>query len=461
MTGERKGPRGEGSPAGDARRAAAAAMPEPRLTGAQALAEAARCLQCFDAPCTRACPAGIVIPRFIRMLSTGNVRGAAETVRAANPLAASCGVACPGEDLCGAACLRAEVDRPVAIRRLHRFATETDEARGRRPPELPAARRGRVAVVGAGPAGMACAFELRRRGIAVTVFDRARRPGGVLSASIPIYRFPDTAWLSDAAWALAGHGRKAGAALRLGATVGDVAALARRFDAVFVATGLQADGPALKGSHLAGVTTAEAFLRLCRRRRYRNRVGRAVVVIGGGNVAIDAAIGAVRCGEGAARAPLVRLLYRRTRSEMPAWEREIVEAESSGVILQTLTLPVELVGKEGKLAGIRIRRAVPGRIDASGRRRPRPVAGSETVIPCDQAILALGQRLERGPLGGLDLDPDGLLRADPETRHVRGNVYAGGDAAGGEGTIVAAVRDGKVAAGAIAGRITSGVTNSC
>jgi NADPH-dependent glutamate synthase beta subunit-like oxidoreductase len=440
------------------------------ITWGHASEEAERCLQCFDAPCTKACPAGIVIPRFIRMIRSGNVRGAAEVIRCSNPLALSCGLACPEEQFCASACTRGSIDRPIEIRRLHLFAIEEEEAIGPRQPRMAATDQARVAVIGSGPAGLACASELRRLGAKVLLYERRNLLGGILSHSIPLYRFPNKTVLRDASWALGIPVKEVAAArpgqqkdhpalesrveLRLGAAVRDVEALAREFDAVFLAPGLDPPPPAIPGSELKGVERAEEFLQNCREARYQNPVGDAVIVIGGGNTAIDAAMGVARCGEQRAgsgrKKPRIQLLYRRSRAEMPAWEREVREAEQRGIVIQPLTLVLSFVGKKGMLTGVRTQRAVLGRKDARGRPRPVPLEGTESLVSCDQAIVATGMRLDRALVGKLPLDARGLLVRQAGTGKVRGNIFAGGDAAGGEGTIVTAVRDGKAAARAIA-----------
>ena len=429
---------------------------EPLLRADQARTEALRCLQCFDPPCTAACPAGIVIPRFIRMLATGNVRGAAEVVRAANPLVSSCGVACPDEQLCGKACVRAAIDTPIEIRRLHRFASETGEGEGltAAPPPPLARRAPRVAVIGAGPAGLACAWELKRAGVAVTVYEAEKKIGGVLTRTIPLYRFPEERIARDAAWSLGGSGT---VKLRLGERVIHPEALVREYDAVFVAVGLSGVPPTWRGAALRGVVSADAFLELTRARRYYNPIGRQIAVIGGGNVAIDAALAAVRCAQVQGVAATVHLLYRRSRKDMPAWEREIALAERAGVLLHQLVAPERFVGARGALTGIELTRTRLVNDKAGTRPRPEPVPGSAFLFPCDQAIVATGQALGATLSAKLPRTADGFLRVSAATHEAADGIFAGGDATGGEQTIVAAVRDGKRAARAMLATFEGGV----
>jgi glutamate synthase (NADPH/NADH) small chain len=434
------------------------AIGERVMRAGEAREEAWRCLQCFDAPCTKACPAEVAVPRFIRMIRSGNWPGAAEVVRFANPMAASCGAACPDEQLCADACARGRIDRPIEIRRLHQFATEHGETARPGPGRiLPpstgapdgrtsgAARKRSVAVVGSGPAGLACAAELRRLGIAVTLYEERAEIGGVLSRTIPEIRFPDQALKRDASWAL---GREI--TVRLNTRIESPAALRRRHGAVFLAPGLGWSGPALIGSDLAGVSTADAFLERCRRKRSRNPIGSEVVILGGGNVACDAALAVLQCAEAQGTpVPRVHLFYRRSRADMPAWPREVRAVEERGVSLHFHALPSACLGGR-RVQGVRFHRAIPGRLDASGRHTPLRDRGGGYVQPCDQVILALGRKVDRTVCSDLPLDRDGLIRANRLTRRVRDRLFAGGDAVGGEQTIVAAVRDGKRAARAIA-----------
>jgi NADPH-dependent glutamate synthase beta subunit-like oxidoreductase len=395
------------------------------------------------------------------MIQSGNLRGAAEAVRAANPLAGSCGRACPGEMLCGSACTRASLDQPIEIRRLHAFATDWEAGKKPRTPRAAAAGKVRVAVVGAGPAGIACAAELRRLGARVVVYEARNQVGGVLSDTIPLYRFPRGTAERDAALALGSRASEGAVEVRTRSTVVDLDALAKDFAAVFLAPGLGSPGPFLEGEELRGVERAEWFLARCRARKYRMPVGPVTVVIGGGNSAIDAALAALRCGRemSPGSSPRVHLLYRRTKAEMPAWEREVREAEALGVVVHPLVQPVEFEGKKGKLTGILLARMALGAAGRDGRPAPVRIEGSDFVFPCDQAILALGSVVEPGLAPALPRSRDGLLKVDAGTRRAAGRIYAGGDASGGEQTIVAAVRDGKAAARAIAvelGLVTAG-----
>lgn len=444
---------------------------EPRLRPDQARAEAARCLQCFDAPCTAACPAGIVIPRFVRMLATGNDQGAAKVVRSSHPLALSCGYACPDEQLCGAACLRAAIDRPIEIRRLHRYATEAGEGKGLRlAPKGRAANdraendrdmneraandraeKGRsatevpprVAVIGAGPAGLACAFELRRSGVAVTLFEERDRLGGVLSHTIPLYRFPEEAIARDGRWALGEAGE---VEVRLSSRIEEPARLRGKFAAVVVAVGVRDTAVEWEGTGLAGVVSADEFLARTRASRYRQRGGSEIAVIGGGNVAIDAAMAAVRAAEVQKKDARVHLLYRRTRREMPAWEREIALAEAAGVLLHFLVQPVRFLGAKGRLRGIELRRTRLVEAPGEARPRPEPVEGSDFVLACDQAVIATGQMVDAKLRRLLPVTRDGHLRLRGKSAALAEGIFAAGDATGGEQTIVSAVRGGRQAA---------------
>lgn len=424
---------------------------EPLLDGAAALAEAQRCLQCFAPPCQTHCPAALPVARMIRMIRSGNLRGAAETVRAANPMVASCGDACPSECYCAAACTRAELDAPIRIRELHRYATRMGEREAPRPLRYAARSGQRVAVVGGGPAGLTCALELRRQGVDVVLHEARSTLGGVLAHAIPPDRFPDETIAADGRWvAVQAIDAPATLEIRLNHRVEEPASLAAEFDAVYVAPGAVARQPRIPGSDLGGVMSAIVFLEACRRRRYRQRVGRRVVVVGGGNVAVDAAMAAVRCGleSGRPPRPRVHLVYRRGRRDMPAWEREVRVAEQLGIELQLLAAPIAFRGRAGRVQAVRLQAMRPGPLDATGRPAPEPVPGAERELVCDQVIVATGLELDPR-LVRLPRTRSGWIRAHERTRRVGGMLYAGGDAIGSDQAIVTAVGDGKAAAAAI------------
>ena len=430
---------------------------EPVLTETQALAEANRCLQCYDPPCARNCPAGVGIPSFIRMIRSHNYQGAAEVFRTANPLAFSCSLSCPDDELCGAACTRARLDSPLQIRQLHRFAIEFEAKHKPRHPKPVKNISGKVAIVGAGPAGLACASELKQLGYKTVIFEQNNRPGGVPADLIPLERMPHNAIRRDVNRVLDSRPLKVKQAVKLHADkrVTDLEALCAKYDAVFVAPGLAAAASSIPGSDLKGVISAHDFLRLSRQRKYRNAIGKRIVVIGGGNVAVDAAGAAALCGLTKEITPFpdIRIIYRRTRSEMPAWQREISSVEEIGVAIEFLLSPISFVGDGKKLTGIKLIRTTLSASGVDGRPVPVPVPGSEFVLPCDQAILAMGMQIDRAGLSKLPYTNQGDIRVNANTLRVKGNLFAGGDAVGSDQTIVAAVRDGKRAARSIAAEL--------
>ncbi|HEX5590299.1 MAG TPA: NAD-dependent dihydropyrimidine dehydrogenase subunit PreA [Candidatus Limnocylindrales bacterium] len=424
-------------------------LPSPLFTRSAARTEADRCLYCFDAPCAAACPTGIDVPSFIRKIATGNVEGSARTILAANPLGATCGAACPVERLCEGACVRNDLDRPIEIGRLQRYAVETAAAGPAAAGGSPFAPREesdrKVAIVGAGPAGLACAAVLRRAGVGVTVYDANERAGGLGDHGIVPWRLPRETVAVDVAAI-----ERAGAQLVLNTTVGrDVSpsALLADHDAVVVAMGLGHGKPlGIPGEDLEGVVDALDVIRSAIAGATSHvAVGRRVAVIGGGSTAFDAAAAAVRLG-----AEEVTLFYRRGAAECPAYPHAIDLARRLGVTVRWLTAPVEICG-DGSVWAVEFEAMRLGDLDASGRRRPEPVEGSRFELPFDTVIRAVGQGGPTDVLTALGIPVQaGIALADPKTgRTSNPAVWAIGDIVNGGAEVVNAVQAGKDAAHSI------------
>ncbi len=390
------------------------------------------------APCTLACPAGIDVPGYVAAVGEGRFDEAVGIVRAKNPLPAVCGRICPAR--CEEVCRRGLVDEPVAINPLKRLATERAAAAAPGP-AVPASGR-RVAVVGAGPAGLSAAWYLRLRGHAVTVFEAAESPGGMLRHAIPAYRLPREVLDADlAALEAAGvelvYGRRLGGDL----TVGE---LADGWDAVFLALGAwKGRRLAIPGEETEGVVTGVELLRRVNGRELTELAGR-VVVIGGGNTAVDAARAALRLGAGS-----VTIAYRRDREQMPAFPHEVEAALAEGVELRCLVAPVRVGSADGKVEALVLQRMELSEPDRSGRPRPVPVPDSEHTIAADLVVRAVGETPDRAALGDA-LSARGAKLADPETLATAvPGVFAGGDLLTGPSTAVEAIAAGRRAARAI------------
>lgn len=411
----------------------------PPLTPDAALLEAAKCLFCYDAPCTHACPTHIDVPAFIKKIATGNLKGSARVILGANPMGHSCARACPVEVLCEGACVLNDRDeQPIKIALLQRHATDyaLEHELTLFQPGTPTGKT--VAIVGAGPAGLSCAQDLRRWGHAVTVFEAKEQPGGLNTYGIAEYKLrPDVA-LAEVQMIL-----DLGVTLHTGVAVGrDVGfdQLEREFDAVFVGVGLGATRRlGIPGEDLPGVHEALEFIEHLKTHPYaETSVGRHVVVIGAGNTAIDAVTQAKRLG--AERATIV---YRRAADDMPAYDYEYDLAKRDGCEFRFHTAPKRILGVD-HVTGIECVRTEPGARGADGRRHPMDVPESTHVIECDMVIKALGQvaRNDFARAASLTIE-DGRMISTTS------GVFVGGDCANGGAEIVNAAAEGKHAAAAI------------
>ncbi len=416
------------------------------LTRTEAIVEAERCLECggpyAQAPCVTACPAAVDVPGFVAAIARDDPDAAAATIFAENLLGGTCARVCPVEMLCEGACvLRHEGRKPIEIGRLQRFATDVALA-GSAP-----LRRSRprnwypVAVIGAGPAGLVCAGELAARGFDVTVYDERVEPGGLARFAIAPYR-QQREPLPEEVRALQGLGVKF--ELGLGIDTPDALAYVESFnDAVVLAVGMGPDADVTyPGDELPGVWNSLPFIEAIKTGSPPD-VGNSVAVIGGGNTAIDVAREALRLG-----AADVTLVYRRTRAQMPAYKHEVDEALEEGMWIEWLTVPLQFVGS-ATLEGVLCRRCRLGEPDASGRRKPEEMPGTDFLLPVSTAVKAIGQRPRAelfALIAGLELE-DGRLKVDPETGQTTNPKYfSAGDATNGGATVVEAVRGAKIAA---------------
>lgn len=417
----------------------------PPLTAQQAMVEAARCLFCYDAPCIEACPTRIDIPRFIRGIQSGNLKGAAETILEANIMGGTCARVCPTDVLCEGACVRlAEGKKPVEIGALQRHAVDWLFERGIQPFTRAAPTGERIAVVGAGPAGLACAHALARRGHEVVVFEKRAKAGGLNEYGIAAYKMVEDFAQREVAFILGVGGIELRTGIELGRDV-TLSELRRDFAAVFLGLGLQGvHALGLEGERLAGVHDAVAFIERLRQAEDLSTlsVGRHVVVIGGGNTAIDIACQTKRLG-----AETVTIVYRRGPESMSATPDEQEWAKSNGVSIRHWARPVTIEGVDGHVRAVTFERT---RLDGSGRLEG---TGERFTLPADQLFKAIGQKLVPSAFNGtaelLDVE-NGKIVVDAERRTTLDRVWAGGDCIGSSVDLtVAAVEDGKLAAASI------------
>jgi len=418
--------------------------------------EAERCLQCKVPRCVKGCPVEVDIPGFIRLIRKGDFIGAARKIKETNNLPAICGRVCPQETQCEKFCVLGKKFEPVAIGRLERFAADYEREHGAvEVPPLPPPTGKKVAVVGSGPSGLTAAADLAKMGHKVVIFEGLHVPGGVLVYGIPEFRLPKSIVRAEIEFV-----KSLGVEIRTDWVIGKIRTvdeLLEEYDAVYIATGAGAPTfMGIPGENLNGIYSANEYLtRVNLMRAYQFpeadtpvRRGKKVAVIGGGNVAMDAARTARRLGAE------VTVVYRRSRDEMPARLEEVHHAEEEGVRFQFLTNPVRYIGNEdGWVVAAECIRMELGEPDASGRRRPIPIPGSEFTLEVDQVIVAIGTHanpLVPSTTKDLQLNKWGYIVADPETGATsREGVFAGGDIVTGAATVIEAMGAGKRAAKAI------------
>jgi len=429
---------------------------------AQAILEAQRCLQCKNAPCVTGCPVRIDIPGFIGKIQEGDFLGAVKIIKKTNLLPSICGRVCPQETQCQAPCIVGKalhgVEKAVQIGRLERFVADYERTQGAvEVPSVASSTGRKVAIVGAGPAGLTCAADVRREGHEVTIFEAFHKSGGVMVYGIPEFRLPKILVQSEAELL-----ESMGVDFELNFLVGRTRPLLSLlhedgYEAIFIGTG--AGLPKfmnIPGENLVGVFSANEYLTRANllKAYMRGKAGtpiypsRRVAVLGGGNVAMDSARMALRLG-----AEEVRVLYRRTREEMPARAEEVEHAIEEGIVFDFLKSPTRVLGDDkGRVVALEVLSYELGEPDESGRRRPVPIRGSEEVVPFDTVIVAIGN--ESNPLISrttpqLHVDRHGHIIVDERQQTSIDRVYAGGDIVLGSATVILAMGEGRRAAQAI------------
>jgi glutamate synthase (NADPH/NADH) small chain len=419
----------------------------PPLTEAQALEEASRCLFCHDAPCIKACPTGIDVPQFIRQIITGNLRGSAQTILGANILGQSCARVCPTSVLCEGVCvLNAEGKKPVEIGKLQRYAVDPVIASGTQLFKAGEPNGYKVALIGAGPASLSCAAELRKLGYETVIFDSRSQPGGLNTYGIAAYKMRAPEAVKEVEMI-----RALGVEIRSGVTVGANMALAeleRDYDAIFLGIGLgETDDLRIPGEELAGCYDALSFIEATKSKGLDQvDVARHVAVIGAGNTAIDVVTAARRLG-----AEKVYMVYRRSPEEMTAFDYEYALAKNDGVDFVWQAVPLRITGA-GHVEALECIRTERASKDAGGRYSFPPVPGTEFTLEVGMVVKALGQKRKLDflkDIPNLELDY-GRVVVDRETMRTKNPRYfAGGDCVNGGGEVVDAVAHGKRAAAGI------------
>ena len=430
-----------------------------------AVDEANRCLHCKNAPCVQGCPVNIHIPDFIQKIKEGDFEGAYQTISLSSSLPAVCGRVCPQESQCESKCVRGIKTEPVGIGRLERFVADYHNSLENVEVNVPTPNGHRVAVVGSGPSGLTCAGDLAKLGYQVTVYEALHLAGGVLVYGIPEFRLPKKIVQKEVDTL-----KKLGVDVETNVVIGKTLTIDELFEmgyeAVFVGSG--AGLPrfmGIPGESLKGVYSANEFLtRSNLMKAYEENPttpilkAKRVAVVGGGNVAMDAARTALRLG-----ADKVYIVYRRSLEELPARKEEVEHAMEEGIDFQLLKNPVEILGyhnaedrrdpKNGFVTGIKVIRMQLGEPDASGRRRPVEIPGSEEVLPVDCVVISIGTSpnpLIKSTTAGLEVNRHGGIIVEEETgKTTKEGVYAGGDAVTGAATVILAMGAGKTAAKAI------------
>lgn len=423
---------------------------EKGLSPREAFEEANRCLYCYDAPCINACPTGIDIPSFIKKIATGNLKGSAKTIMSSNPVGASCARVCPTEELCEGACVLNDSTKPIMIGNLQRYAT--DWAIHNESTLFQAGKQNglKVAVVGSGPAGLSSARELARMGYEVSIFEAEHEAGGLNTFGIVSFRLPK----SISYWEVQ-QVKSLGVEIHTNTKVGtDITAqdLLNRYDAVVLAVGMgKVPNLGIEGEELNGVYDAIELIKLTKKEPLPEfLIGKKVVVIGAGNTAIDGATCSVRLG-----AENVKILYRRTKSEMTAYDFEYEFAKQEGVEFRWLTSPVKIIGDEnGNVTHIECVKMKLTEKGEDGRRRPIPIEGSEFTMKVDAVIKAIGQTRHQELIEAFELDHKyGVVQVSSSHQTSVEKVFACGDVTFGKGQgeamVVTAAQQGKETAYAI------------
>ena len=419
--------------------------------------EASRCLQCKKPKCIEGCPVEVEIPAFVKLIKEGDFAGAARKLKERNSLPAVCGRVCPQEDQCEKVCVVGKKDQPVAVGRLERFAADWERTKGEVSiPEKTPATGKKVAVVGSGPAGLTLAGDLILKGHEVTIFEALHKTGGVLIYGIPEFRLP-----KDIVQSEVNYLERLGVRVECNCVIGRIETvdeLLKEYDAAFL--GLGAGLPQflnVPGENYCGIYSANEYLTRSNLMKaylfpkYDTPIarGKNVAVFGAGNVAMDSARTALRLG-----ADTVRIIYRRSRDEMPARIEEVHHAEEEGVQFYLLTAPTKFLGDDnGWVTGVECLRMELGEPDESGRRRPVPIKGSEFQLECDMAVVAIGagaNPLLPTQTPGLELNKRGYIVANLETgKTTKPRVWAGGDIVTGSATVILAMGAGRKAANSI------------